>query len=200
MHDRCKQTVARKFSFRTFSPTLKAACSFKVARNPHEVTHSMSTQQVNSRIQKRTHGHTPPEAPHSQSLKTTIKSHYGGVAALQEPMLTSQRMRGGLCTQGKDNRGRYDHYLHKAMVASLQQGQHVGNLHLNRMDNLWGEIHSPNSYSFTNLTECLPGGAQVHVQLYRAVPKMQHCPPMVVGGMAGRGNSHERKTWNQTLS
>lgn len=113
----------------------------------HEIYMKLHTPWTHSRSiagSKNTCRHTPPEAP-PQSLKTTIKSHYGGVAALQEPMLTSQRMRGGLGTQGKDNRGRYNHYLHKARVTSLQQGQHVGNLHLNRMDDLWGEIRSPNS-------------------------------------------------------
>lgn len=124
----------------------------------HMKLHTPWAQSKSIAESKNTHADAHHLRPPPQSLKTTIKSHYGGVAALQEPMLTSQRMRGGLCTQGKDNRGRYNHYLHKARVASLQQGQHVGNLHLNRMDDLWGEIRSPNSYSFTNLTECLSGG------------------------------------------
>lgn len=68
------------------------------------------------------------------SVQTTIKSHYEGVVALEEAMLTSQTAKGGSCTQGKDNRGRYNHYLHRATSTSLQQGQGVGNLHLNRTD------------------------------------------------------------------
>lgn len=78
-------------------------------------------------------------------------------------MLTSQTAKGGSCTQGKDNRGRCNHYLHRAAAASLQEGQGVGNLHLNRTGRLagwgWGGGHGlPKQPCFTNPTECLSLG------------------------------------------
>lgn len=72
---------------------------------------------------------------YKQQLNLIIKC----MAALEEPMLTSQAAKGGSCTQGRVNRGRYNHYLlHSAAATSLQQGQGVGNLHLNRTDRLEG--------------------------------------------------------------
>lgn len=75
------------------------------------------------------------------SVQTTIKSHYEGVVALEEVMLSSQTAKEGSCTQGKDSRGRSNHYIHRATAASLQQGQGVGNVHLNKTDCLWGGSH-----------------------------------------------------------
>ena len=49
-------------------------------------------------------------------------------------------------SQGKDYWDRYNHYLHKARIALFQHEQHVGNLHLNRTDSLWGKICSTNSF------------------------------------------------------
>lgn len=90
-----------------------------------------------------------------------IKSHYGGMATLEEPLLTGQTAKEGLCTQGRDNRGRYNHYRQRAAAASLQQGQGVGNLHLNRTNRLWrsgGWGALPKQPCLTNLFECLLDG------------------------------------------
>lgn len=92
--------------------------------------------------------HTHPEWS-NQPLQTTIKCQCGGVAAI--PPFRNQRwlVKGWEETfnsQGKDYWDRYNHYLHKARIALFQHEQHVGNLHLNRTDSLWGKICSTNSF------------------------------------------------------
>lgn len=54
-------------------------------------------------------------------------------------------MREGFNTEGNENGIRCNQLLHKAGFALFQHRQHVGNLHLNRMANLWGETCSSNS-------------------------------------------------------
>lgn len=111
------------------------------------------------------------------------------MAALEEPMLTSQTAKGGLCTQGKVNRGRYNHYLHRAAATSLQQGQGVGNLHLNRTDRLvgGGEGGLPKQPCITNLTECLSLGRIGATGPRPLLAQMRHCPPVVANRTTARG-------------
>lgn len=87
----------------------------------------------------------------NSSLKTTIKSQYGGAADPPPPPRQRKRhlsitgTRGDFYTEGKENWGGCNHHLHKAGFVLFQHGQHVRHLHFNGISNLLGGTRSSNS-------------------------------------------------------